>query len=131
MWTLSIALAADFILNLAFESEEESSNDDEEIIATLATVIVRKKYKTKPARVQNYLDTVSSYSAKRFQQHFRITIDIYETLLNVIGLQLERKNNRARNTINVETHILSVLWLLATPNSYRWPTLQICNTHTT
>jgi hypothetical protein len=43
MWTLSIALAADFILNLAFESEEESSNDDEEIIATLATVIVRKK----------------------------------------------------------------------------------------
>jgi hypothetical protein len=118
----------DFILNLASESEEESSNDDKEIITT---VIVRKKYKTKPARVQNYLDTVSSYSAKRFQQHFRITIDIYETLLNVIGLQLERKNNRARNTINVETHILSVLWLLATPNSYRWPTLQICNTHTT
>jgi ADP-ribosylglycohydrolase len=58
MWTLPIALVADFILNLASESEEESSNDDEEIIATLATVIVRKKYKTKPARVQNYLDTV-------------------------------------------------------------------------
>jgi hypothetical protein len=59
MWTLSIALAADFILNLASESEEESnSNDDEEIIATLATVTVRKKYKTKPARVQNYLDSV-------------------------------------------------------------------------
>jgi hypothetical protein len=51
MWTLSIALAADFILNLASESEEESSNDDEEIIATLATVIVRKKYKTKPAEL--------------------------------------------------------------------------------
>jgi hypothetical protein len=30
-------------LNLASESEEESSNDDEGIIATLATVIVRKK----------------------------------------------------------------------------------------
>jgi hypothetical protein len=43
MWTLPIALAADFILNLASESEEESSNDDEGIIATLATVIVRKK----------------------------------------------------------------------------------------
>jgi hypothetical protein len=40
---LPIALAADFILNLASESEGESSNDDEEIIATLATVIVRKK----------------------------------------------------------------------------------------
>jgi hypothetical protein len=63
MWTLSIALAADFILNLAFESEEESSN-----------VIVRKKYKTKPARVQNYLDTVSNYNAKQFQEHFRIII---------------------------------------------------------
>jgi ADP-ribosylglycohydrolase len=74
MWTLSIALAADFILNLAFESEEESSNDDEEIIATLATVIVRKKYKMKPARMQNYLDTVSNYNAKQFQQHFRIII---------------------------------------------------------
>jgi hypothetical protein len=43
MWTLPIALAADFILNLASESGEESSNDDEGIIATLATVIVRKK----------------------------------------------------------------------------------------
>jgi hypothetical protein len=43
MWTLPIALAADFILNLASESGEESSNDDEEIIATSATVIVRKK----------------------------------------------------------------------------------------
>jgi ADP-ribosylglycohydrolase len=74
MWTLSIALAADFILNLASGSEEESSNDDEEIIATLATVIVRKKYKTKPARVQNYLDTVSNYNVKQFQQHFRIII---------------------------------------------------------
>jgi hypothetical protein len=41
---IPIALAADFILNLASESEEESSNDDEGIIATLATdVIVRKK----------------------------------------------------------------------------------------
>jgi ADP-ribosylglycohydrolase len=74
MWTLSIALAADFILNLAFESVEESSNDDEEIITTLATVIVRKKYKTKPARVQNYLDTVSNYNAKQFHQRFRIII---------------------------------------------------------
>jgi ADP-ribosylglycohydrolase len=74
MWTLPIALAADFILNLASESEEESSNDDEEIIATLATVIVRKKYKTKHARVQNYLDTVFNYNAKQFQQHFRIII---------------------------------------------------------
>jgi hypothetical protein len=88
MWTLPIALAADFILNLASESEEESNDDDEEIIAT---VIVRKKYKTKPARVQNYLDTVSNYNTKQFQQHFRITIDAYEKLLNVIGPQLERK----------------------------------------
>jgi hypothetical protein len=48
-----------------------------------------------------------------------MTVDAYENLLRIIGPRLKRKVNRGRHTINVEKQLLSVIWLLATPDSYR------------
>lgn len=111
---VAVALSAQFMTNLVSESEE-SSDDDQEV----ALILIKTKYKRQPSRIHNYLDTVSNYTAKEFQQHFRITLETYETLLTIIGVQLSRKNNRGRNTINIDTQLLAVIWLLATPDSYR------------
>ncbi|KAK4886504.1 hypothetical protein RN001_002775 [Aquatica leii] len=46
-------------------------------------------------------------------------MEAYERLLTVIGPQLKRKQNRGRNTIDIEKQVLAVIWLLATPDSYR------------
>lgn len=97
------------------ESEYEDS-DEEEII-----LFVRKKKKLHtPQRIENYMERIIvNFTAEQFQQHFRITVDTYENLLGIIELQLRGQETIGRPRVNVEKQILAVIWLLATPDSYR------------
>ena len=99
------------------ESEEGGSSDEDELMILL--VLKNRKYKT-PSRIKYYFEEIiPSYTAKQFQQHFRITIDAYEQIQNIVGPRLKRQAESGRPTVNVEKQILAVIWLLATPDSYR------------
>ena len=99
------------------ESEEGGSSDEDELMILL--VLKNRKYKT-PSRIKYYFEEIiPSYTAKQFQQYFRITIDAYEQIQNIVGPRLKRQAESGRPTVNVEKQILAVIWLLATPDSYR------------
>ncbi|CAH0564234.1 unnamed protein product [Brassicogethes aeneus] len=102
---------------LSEDEDDSSTSEDEQLMAVM--IIRKRKYK-KPVRIQQYVEqVVPSYTAQQFQQHFRITIDAYEHLLNVMGPQMSRQGEAGRPNINVEKQLLAVIWLLATPDSYR------------
>jgi hypothetical protein len=105
---------AEVILNNVSDSEESSDED----VSVVLTIIAKRKAKSKPIRIEQYVErVVRNYTATQFQQHFRITIDAYEILVNTIGEKLRRQEAIGRNTIDVENQLLAVIWLLVTPVS--------------
>ncbi|KAJ3655867.1 hypothetical protein Zmor_014976 [Zophobas morio] len=114
---LSIAIVGDMALKYIILSDDDETSDEDEIVSV---VLLTKKRRRKPSRIENYVErTVPNLTAREFQQHFRITIDAYEHLIQMVGPLLKRKNYKGRFTINVEKQLLAVIWLLATPDSYR------------
>jgi hypothetical protein len=116
-------LTSTIMEQLSSEEESGSSNSDEEEIIVLLSLVRRKRRRRnlqRPVRIQFYIErVVPNYSAREFQSHFRVTRDAYETLLRTVSPSLSRQSTVGRCTINVEKQLLSVLWLLATPDSYR------------
>ena len=114
---ISIAIVGDMALKYIILSDDDETSDEDEIVSV---VLLTKKRRRKPSRIENYVErTVPNLTAREFQQHFRITIDAYEHLIQMVGPLLKRKNYKGRFTINVEKQLLAVIWLLATPDSYR------------
>lgn len=100
------------------DSEEEETESSEEECDVL--ILSQKRKLAKPCRISNYLEeTIPSLTAQQFQQHFRITVDAYENLLNMVGPNLSKRVLIGRSRVTVEKQLLAVLWLLATPDSYR------------
>lgn len=65
-------------------------------------------------------------SPETFQSHFRLSWDAYIALENEIGPIINRDNNNERLPIPIRNKILPVLWLLSTPESYRFLEINIC-----
>ncbi|KYN08189.1 Putative nuclease HARBI1, partial [Cyphomyrmex costatus] len=71
-------------------------------------------------RIEKYIErVVSNYTNHQFQSHFRITRTTFEVLLTILGPNLENNLDTGRPTTSVEKQLLSMIWLLATPDSYR------------
>ncbi|XP_071629513.1 uncharacterized protein [Temnothorax longispinosus] len=65
----------------------------------------------KPLRIEGYMErTVQGLTARQFREHFRMIPNTYEILEAKVS---------GRAIIPVRKQLLSTLWLLATPNSYR------------
>ncbi|XP_024878431.1 uncharacterized protein LOC112458845, partial [Temnothorax curvispinosus] len=74
----------------------------------------------KPLRIEGYVErTVQGLTAKQFREHFRMIPDTYEILEAKLGLLLSKESDSGRAIIPVRKQLLSTLWLLATPDSYR------------
>lgn len=73
------------------------------------------------ARTRDFIETVvENCNNKEFQQHFRMTRVHFQELLNCFSQSLERQEGSCgRLRIPAKKQLLSVLWLLATPDSYR------------
>lgn len=97
-----------------FESESSSSEDnlDFEEIA---------ENNERAARTRDFIESVvENCNNKEFQQHFRISRVHFQELLNSLSPSLERQaGSCGRKRIPANKQLLSVLWLLATPDSYR------------
>ena len=63
--------------------------------------------------------TISGYSAIEFRSHFRIGRPVFETLLPQLMPALVNSSGNGRPMIDPERQLLSALWILATPDSFR------------
>ncbi|CAH1366933.1 unnamed protein product [Tenebrio molitor] len=71
-------------------------------------------------RIKDYFERViPSYNDKLFQSHFRISRATFEIVLPLIINKIEKNSVMGRPSINFEKQVLAVLWILATPDSYR------------
>ncbi|XP_071649301.1 uncharacterized protein [Temnothorax longispinosus] len=94
----------------------EEDDDEEELFCLMAL----EKENT-PTRITGYIENVvSNYTSVQFQQHFRVPLDTFEDLLQMIGCMLIGDDNRqGRPMIDPRKQLLSVIWLLSSPDSYR------------
>ncbi|KAL4721165.1 hypothetical protein ACJJTC_018265 [Scirpophaga incertulas] len=102
--------------------EEEDSEDEMllQLVAIQENEYSRRNTRTKPPTLTGFVEKiVPMYSYDEFQQHFRMSSETATTLENMISRLIERQANEGRCTIAPRKQILSVLWLLATPDSYR------------
>lgn len=73
-----------------------------------------------PIRIPVYTENVVfQYNSQQFQEHFRMSRETFDRVLGIITPLLQNRHDSGRPTINPTKQFLSVLWLLATPDSYR------------
>lgn len=105
------------LINLLSECEVfpflgyESSDEDTEKNAETRNL---------PLRILDYVErTIPNLSHKQFQCHFRISRQTFLLLLPAINQLIKKPNENGRKQIDPERQLLAVLWILATPDSYR------------
>lgn len=64
-------------------------------------------------------NVVASYTAQKFQSHFRLTREAFEFVLNQIRVDIPAPGP-GKPLIDLEKQFLAVIWLLSTPDSYRY-----------
>jgi len=79
--------------------------------------------KEKPNRIVGYMENIANFRNVEFQRHFRLSFEAFEYLLEQIGPLLKSENENkqtGRPLIDLRKQLLSVIWILATPDSYRY-----------
>lgn len=79
-----------------------------------------RKIGPKRLKIELYVEqVVANYNETQFQQNFRLSREAFEFLLQIIMLKMENDPRPGRKTIPVKHQLLAIVWLLATPDSYR------------
>ena len=82
---------------------------------------VRVRYRQDVVRIEGYVENVvPDLSDTQFQGHFRVTRQAFMGLMTILGPLLTHEDALGRPTIEPQHQLLAVLWLLATPDSYRY-----------
>jgi len=81
-------------------------------------VYYRSSLKEKRYNIAGYIERVSNYT-NQFQSYFPITCITFEVLLTILSPNLKNNLEIGRSTTS-EKQLLSMIWFLATPNSYRY-----------
>lgn len=123
---VALAVAAgQELIRTTLESLHPESSDDEadEIIEEAYCVEAWLKFGNRgcrESREQTYInEIVPRFSDEVFRQHFRMTRTTYENLERRLAPILTRIGREGRPMIPVRSQLLSVIWLLATPDSFR------------
>lgn len=112
----AISIGKRLLSNYEFDSDL-SSDSETEILLTLCS----EKKKNKVRRIQGYVEqTVHHFTNKQFQSNFRITRETFQSLLITIGPKMKNTTGTGRPMVPVEKQLLATIWLLATPDSYRY-----------
>jgi len=104
----------------AQESDDEEDNELIEFeLARLQRRIVKER--NEPSRIKMFIEhTIANSTETEFQSHFRISLSAFDWLYNCIAPELQSARLSGRQMIDPKKQILAVLWLLATPDSYRY-----------
>jgi len=108
-------------LNVTEEIENAESDDDdlEKVVSIEIIRRIRGKQKT-PARIRGYVENViPRYTNQQFR-HFRMLPEVFEMLENRLGRLLYDSEALRRPAIPVRTQLLSTIWFLGTPDSFRY-----------
>lgn len=99
---------------------EDSSSSDDDYFNFIEPQANRERRDHVP-RIINFIEAVvQNCNNKEFQGHFRLTRIQFEELSNRLTPLLNRQEGSAgRLRIQANIQLLSVLWLLATPDSFR------------
>jgi len=101
---------------------ENSDDEIDEIMkeTSLVEAQIRLRNRSYKLREQVYVnEIIPRFSNMVFRQHFRITRTTYENLEQRLAPALMRIGQQGRLMIPVRNQLLSVIWLLATPDSFR------------
>lgn len=106
---------------LGDSESEESSEDDVEVIEAVLVPTSHREH-TLPLRLKYFVERLlPGFSEHQFQSHFRMSRTSYEVLLANLKPKLAKlEGSVGKNRISAEKQILSALWLLATPDSFRY-----------
>lgn len=86
-------------------------------------LLIGTHLKKRPNRIVGYIENIANFTSVEFQRHFRLSCEAFEYLLEQVGplLKPENKNKQTgRSLIDPRKQLLSVIWILATPDSYRY-----------
>lgn len=102
----------------------ESSDDEAEgVVEEASFVEAQLRFSNRSCcevREQLYVnEIIPRFNNKVFRQHFRMTKTTYENLERRLAPMLMRVGKEGRPMIPVRNQLLSVIWLLATPDSFR------------
>lgn len=104
------------------ESAEDDFEFENEIFLMENVQRIRGKLR-KPARITGYVDNViPRYTTRQFRHHFRMVPEVFENLENRLGQSLSNAEPVGRPMIPVRIQLLSTIWLLSTPDSFRYIT---------
>ncbi|KAK3931341.1 Protein ALP1-like [Frankliniella fusca] len=102
---------------------ESDSESEEDFIINVAIKQQMQRVRgelRKPVRNEDFLSiTIPRLTDDQFRQHFRVTVRTFENLEFRLRNVLVNSAHEGRNRIPVRQQLLSVLWLLATPDSFR------------
>ncbi|XP_071577460.1 uncharacterized protein [Temnothorax nylanderi] len=110
------------IENLQYEqsSDEDCDRWNQEANALTTRIRCRRNLRHRVTRIEGYVAiTINNYTNRQFREHFRVTRNTYENLERILTPELIRRADTGRTTLDVRTQLLSILWLLATPDSFR------------
>lgn len=118
-------VASLFHLSMGMFDEEDSESDEEfehDILIQLVNSRKRKRRSTAviPSRIKLFVEiTIPNSTDKEFKADFRMKRSTFEKLLCTIGSLLDAPSHTGRRKISARRQLLAVIWLLATPDSYR------------
>nr|CAI5863194.1 unnamed protein product [Callosobruchus analis] len=97
-------------------ASSSSSEDEADVMET-----ANRENRRIPPRIKGFINsTVHNYNAKEFQSDFRVTRETFNVLKDKLSPYLKRAEaSTGKFQVPVDDQLLSVLWLLATPDSYR------------
>ncbi|XP_032690787.1 uncharacterized protein LOC116853723 [Odontomachus brunneus] len=112
-----IAFIATMLMEIINEDESSDSDSDVDIIQNL---LIQPRVPT--IKIKNYVENiVSLYSEVEFKIHFRMTRTTFIFLLELLTSHLNKYSNTfGRQPISPEKQLLMSIWMMASPNSYRW-----------
>lgn len=87
-------------------------------------LLIGTHLKEKSNRIVGYMENIANYTSTEFQRHFRLSLEAFEYLLGQVGPLLNSTGDENKQTgrprIDPRKQLLSVIWILATPDSYRY-----------
>lgn len=118
--------AADQFMKLYDEASDSDSDNELNLNVIVAQGKIRRRGERnpleKPTRNENYYEiTIPRYTDTQFREHFRLTRHTFQNLELRLGPSLIG-NVDGRPRVEVRRQLLSVLWILATPDSFRYVT---------
>lgn len=116
----AITLSDDFLrCHVFFDTDSETSDDSDLDEGEMRRRIQLRGGQRKPPRIKNYVEiAVPRLNTQQFKRHFRMTPTTYENLEARLGPVLSLSQGKA--VVPVRKQLLGSLWLLATPDSYRY-----------